>query len=105
MHHPVKTRYGAAFVLALTMASLAVPRAQQPPPPPTPPKPRASGAGRACRSGGARAESARAGRHQYRDRQPGCVLRPGRDPDRVCRADPFQVRVLGRPAPCRLAPR
>lgn len=46
MHYPVKTRYSAAFVLALTMALLAAPRAQQPPPagatqPPQPPKPAA----------------------------------------------------------------
>src|SRR5580765_4078296 len=39
MHYPLKTRFGAAFVLALTMAPLAVPRAQQPPPPAAPPKP------------------------------------------------------------------
>jgi len=39
MHDPLKTRFGAAFVLALTMASLAAPRAQQPPPPAAPPKP------------------------------------------------------------------
>jgi hypothetical protein len=40
MHHPANTRYGAAFALALTMAALAAPRAQQPPAPPaTPPKP------------------------------------------------------------------
>jgi len=39
MHDPLKTRFGAAFVLALTIASLAAPRAQQPPPPAAPPKP------------------------------------------------------------------
>ena len=40
MHDPVKARYGAAFVLALTMTSLSAPRAQQPPATPaTPPKP------------------------------------------------------------------
>src|SRR6185436_4557473 len=39
MHYPLKTRFGAVFVLALTMASFAAPRAQQPPPAAAPPKP------------------------------------------------------------------
>ena len=39
MHHPRHTRYGAAFVFALTMAALAAPRAQQPPAPAPPQKP------------------------------------------------------------------
>jgi len=38
MHHPTHTRYGAAFVFALTMAALAAPRAQQPPATPAPPQ-------------------------------------------------------------------
>ena len=38
MHHPKHTRYGAAFVFALTMAALAAPRAQQPPATPAPPQ-------------------------------------------------------------------
>jgi hypothetical protein len=38
MHHPQHTRYGAAFVFALTMAALAAPRAQQPPATPAPPQ-------------------------------------------------------------------
>ena len=41
MYHPVKMRYGVACALALTMASLAMPTAQQPPPaqPPQPAQP------------------------------------------------------------------
>jgi len=38
MHHPTHTRYGAAFVFALSMAALAAPRAQQPPATPAPPQ-------------------------------------------------------------------
>ena len=38
MHHPTHTRYGAAFVFALTMAAFAAPRAQQPPATPAPPQ-------------------------------------------------------------------
>jgi len=38
MHHPKHTRYGAAFVFALTMAAFAAPRAQQPPATPAPPQ-------------------------------------------------------------------
>jgi hypothetical protein len=38
MHDPVNTRFGAAFVMALMMAALAAPRAQQPPATPAPPQ-------------------------------------------------------------------
>jgi cytochrome c556 len=38
MYHPLKTRYGAAFVIALTMTAFAAPRAQQPPATPAPPQ-------------------------------------------------------------------
>src|SRR6185436_19382573 len=38
MHYPLKTRFGAVLVLALTMTSFAAPRAQQPPAA-APPKP------------------------------------------------------------------
>ena len=115
MHYSINTRYGAAFVFALTMAAFAAPRAPAAAPghPCNAAKTGARGtrdaAARdaacncACRSGGSSssAEGARAGRHQYGDRQSRCVLRAGRDDDRVGRADPFEVGVLGRSAPGR----
>ena len=50
MHHPVKTRYSAAFVLALAIASLAAPRASsRPRSRDGPPKPRRRAAGTCAR--------------------------------------------------------